>query len=201
MKLVSTIAVAFAIIVGTLTLSLALESSTFAVKDATTIYYKWGARCRHCKDGLCSYCPHGKGSSLGVWKVLHSIASALVGFILPDGALTPSSEIIACSIQFPPFTTATPHSAKIAVFLAESSNWDEDTVSGLSRPGTEKFPLAVIEVPANASLGPIDVTSACKKAKNSADGQFSILLRTDTGIYSMESRESGYPAVLKVTYQ
>ncbi|KAG0229511.1 hypothetical protein BGW41_003021 [Actinomortierella wolfii] len=154
MKLVSTIAVAFAIIVGTLTLSLALESSTFAVKDATTIYYKWGARCRH-----------------------------------------------SCSIQFPPFTTATPHSAKIAVFLAESSNWDEDTVSGLSRPGTEKFPLAVIEVPANASLGPIDVTSACKKAKNSADGQFSILLRTDTGIYSMESRESGYPAVLKVTYQ
>ncbi|KAG0223280.1 hypothetical protein BGW42_005996 [Actinomortierella wolfii] len=115
--------------------------------------------------------------------------------------MTSSSEITACSIQFPPFTETTPHSAKIAAFLTESSDWDEDTVSALTAPREEMFPLAVAEVPANASLGPIDITSACKKAKSTANGQFSILLDTDTGKYKMGSKESGSPAILKVTYQ
>ncbi|KAG0221785.1 hypothetical protein BGW41_006532 [Actinomortierella wolfii] len=196
---VSTFAIVFAVIESTLTLSLALEKSTPAIKDSTVVFY-WFT-CWECPDNECSKCRFGNDPILTIQAGGRADTRALVGFTLPDEVLAPSSEITSCSIQFPPFAYPLEFGGKFHVFLADSSDWEEEAVSRETAPGREYDPLADIEVLSYENLGPIDVTPACQKVQGSADGQFSIYLTTEIGYHTIWSKDSGNPATLHVTYQ
>ncbi|KAG0221784.1 hypothetical protein BGW41_006531 [Actinomortierella wolfii] len=202
MKRVSIITIALSIFVSTLTLSHALENSTVTTKDSTI--RRSNQTCSNCPDRLCSKCRYGKDPTLMVHWGFKDCIQVLVGFVLPKEALTSSSEITACSIQFPPFTYPPYRGDNVTITVAKSSDWEEDTVSAETAPEAEEGgPLVIIEVPPFTHLGPIDVTPVCQKAKGSADGQFSIYLGTANylGYYELWSKDSGKPAILHVTYQ
>ncbi|KAG0226394.1 hypothetical protein BGW42_003666 [Actinomortierella wolfii] len=158
--------------------------------------------CPSCPDSNCYKCQLGNEPTLTVNTGGRAYIRALVGFILPDGAMTSSTEITACSIQFPAFKKPLQYGVNVTVSVAKSPDWEESTVSAETAPEAEEGdPLVIIEVPPYTNLGRIDVTSVCQKAQSSTDGQFSIYLGAVFGYYEIWSKDSGNPAILHVTYQ
>lgn len=123
------------------------------------------------------------------------LTSGLIGFQL----LVPGSSVTSCTVQSPMFRSTAQYFVDLTISQAASSYWDEDTVDGENAPDSQD-PFTKIHVrPDHTNLKPIDITPACQGA--ASDGQFSIYVATEFGsLKDIESKDSGNPAISRITY-
>ncbi|KAK3838929.1 MAG: hypothetical protein J3R72DRAFT_370413, partial [Linnemannia gamsii] len=183
--------VCFAILAIIITVSQAETISIPAVKDSTILSSQ--KSCLKCPESSCSKCTFGHESTIRANSGGPAYSRALVGFKLP----IPSSSVIDCAIQFPAFTQPLENAVTVTIAQAASSNWDEGTVDFENAPESG-VPFTHLVVPKNGNIGPIDITHACKRADS--NGQISVFVGTEFGRIVVQSKESGSPSILSITY-
>ncbi|KAJ1664886.1 hypothetical protein IW140_003705 [Coemansia sp. RSA 1813] len=160
-----------------------------ATKDSTIM--RSTVSCPDCPDRNCYKCTLGHDDKLTVNTGGLAFNQALVGFTLPVDA----SEVTQCMVQIPAFVTPLQYPLNITVYLAASSDWDEDTVDGENAPQAGAQ-VAIVTVPASFNPAPIAITQACQAAD--ANRQFSIYFGAQFGYYQFWSKDSGNPAIISV---
>ncbi|KAJ1782370.1 hypothetical protein LPJ59_006812 [Coemansia sp. RSA 2399] len=98
-------------------------------------------------------------------------------------------------VQIPAFVTPLQAPINITVYLAASSDWNEDTVDGENAPQVGEQ-VAIVTVPAGFNAADIAITQACQAAD--ANRQFSIYFGAQFGYYQFWSLDSGNPAIISV---
>lgn len=162
-----------------------------ASKDSTIL--RSTTNCPNCPDHNCYKCTLGHDDILEASSGARALVRFLVGFELS----VPASKIKECTVQFPAFTKPRPTPVNVTISRAQSSDWDEATVNGENVPEADVI-FASYPVAANANMGPLDITPACRGAD--AKGKFTIEVGTESGGIKIWSKDSGNPAILHVKY-
>lgn len=172
--------------------SQAAEIARPAIKDSTIL--RSTVSCPECPEKDCYKCTLGHNETLEANTGGRAYIRSLLGFELP----VPTEQVTKCTVQTPAFTKLPQFPLEVTIAAASTSDWDEDTVSGENAPGDGGV-FDTVSVPALSNPPALDVTPACKGA--SEDGQFSIYLGVESGSFAIWSKDSGNPAVLRVTYE
>ncbi|KAJ2552513.1 hypothetical protein EV175_003279 [Coemansia sp. RSA 1933] len=160
-----------------------------STKDSTIM--RSTVSCSGCPDRNCYLCTLGHDIKLSVNTGGLAFNQALVGFTLPVDA----SEVSECMVQIPAFITPLQAPINVTVYLAASSDWNEDTVDGENAPAAGEQ-VAMVTVPAGFNAPPIAITQACQAAD--ANRNFSIYFGAQFGYYQFWSKDSGNPAIISV---
>ncbi|KAJ2001682.1 hypothetical protein GGI02_004903 [Coemansia sp. RSA 2322] len=165
------------------------QHSTPATKDSTIM--RSTVSCPNCPDRNCYECTLGHNTTLVANTGGLAFIQSLIGFKMPvDG-----SSVASCSIQIPAFTTPLQYPVTVQIFKADSSSWNEDTVTANNAPAPGNMVTSVL-VPAYNNLPATDITAACQAADNR---KFSVYIGTQFDRIEFWSKDSGNPAILHIT--
>ncbi|KAE8150344.1 hypothetical protein BDV25DRAFT_112747 [Aspergillus avenaceus] len=171
--------------------SLALTRMTPATKDATIT--RTTVSCPSCPENNCSKCTLGNEPTLKANTGGLAYSRSLVGFELP----VPATRVLKCTVQFPAFTKPLQAPVNVTISGAESSDWDENTVTAENAPEAGDV-LDEVEVEAHQNLRALDITDACHGAD--IQRRLSVYLGTRFGTIEVWGKNSGNAAILTVQY-
>ncbi|KAJ1720236.1 hypothetical protein LPJ53_005112 [Coemansia erecta] len=157
-----------------------------ADKDSTLVYNAY-----ICGDMPCFEIKHGKEPTLTVSFFSGSASRIILGFTLPSD-IEPA-QIKQCELQMQKPVQNADGAYGLSASEVEGQ-WDDDTVSGMTDLVPGRMVGNVI-AEGGERPGPIDVTEACRDAKN---GALSLLVDSDGVEVVFPSMETGAAAVLRV---
>ncbi|KAJ1841731.1 hypothetical protein LPJ73_006020 [Coemansia sp. RSA 2703] len=157
-----------------------------ADKDSTIVY-----NTDFCGDTLCAQINHGQEPTLTASSSSTSASRIILGFTLPQGIK--SSQIKQCQLQM-----QRPVQDADGAYVLSASEvkglWDADTVSGVTPLVPGKI-VGSVDAVGGERPAPIDVSQACKDAK---DGAFSLLVDSSGPTVIFPSMKTGAAAMLRI---
>ncbi|KAJ1720237.1 hypothetical protein LPJ53_005113 [Coemansia erecta] len=157
-----------------------------ADKDATIVY-----NTDFCGDTLCAEINHGQEPTLTAAFFSGTASRIILGFTLPSGMKLTQIKQCQLQMQRPVQDVDGAYVLSVSEIMGQ---WDADTVSGVT-PLVPGKVVGSVGAESGERPGPIDVTQACKDAKN---GALSLLVDSSGPQVIFPSMKTGAAATLRV---